>query len=86
MEDNKHITAEWARQQSDSIETAKVQKELNEVLTRIAMAVKGNDRSVYANNLMDVSRRELERRGFKVTFNQGDSRDQRETDYYTVSW
>jgi hypothetical protein len=86
MEEYKHINAEWARQQSQSIETAKVQKQLNEVLGKISIAVKTNENSVYVQNLMDVAKKEIERRGFKVTLNLGDSRDPSENDYYSVSW
>jgi hypothetical protein len=86
MEEYKHINAEWARQQSQSIETAKVQKQLNEVLGKISIAVKTNENSIYVQNLMDVAKKEIERRGFKVTLNLGDSRDPSENDYYSVSW
>ena len=78
MDNLNHITAEWARQQSQSIETAKAQKQLYEVLDKISIAVKSNEYSIcFSNYLMDVTKKELEKRGFKVTFNQ---------EYSNVSW
>lgn len=87
MVNNDEITAAWARKESISILGEKVQKQMNDSLEAIKNAVKRNE--MQANVFIwldDLTITELNKRGFKVKKINSDSRDPRDSDYYTISW
>jgi hypothetical protein len=86
MEDLKYINAEWARKTASTQlgETAK--KQLETCLLKIKAEVGKNGSSTSLSSLEDITKKELESRGFKLKYYPGDPRDQREQSYYTISW
>lgn len=84
MENNEIITAEWARRTAQSVLGEKIEKELNRCLEAVKEAVKLNNFntsvSLYIN---DLTKKELENRGFTVNKYTGDQRD---GSYTTISW
>jgi len=82
--ENNEITAEWARKTAQSILGEKIEKELNRCLEAVKEAVKLNNFntsvSLYIN---DLTKKELENRGFTVNKYTGDQRD---GSYTTISW
>jgi hypothetical protein len=89
MEDiqNSLVTAEWARKTAKTELGAIVKKQLDSTLNRIKEEVRMN--KMHANcffQLEDLTKQELVKRGFKIKYEEGDPRDQREVGYYIVSW
>ena len=82
--ENNEITAEWARKTAQSILGEKLEKELNNCLDNIKRAVKENKFSTSVGFYIDdLTKRELEKRGFNVTKYTGDQRD---GSYTTITW
>ena len=81
---NEEVTAEWARKTAKTILGEKVKEELEVYLERIKLAVKQNKMSVDITTSMDdLTKLELEKRGFKVSEISGDFRD---PSYITINW
>lgn len=82
--ENNEITAEWARKTAQSILGEKLEKELNMCLHNIKCAVKENKLntsiSIYID---DLTKLELEKRGFRVEKYTGDQRD---GSYTSITW
>ena len=79
------ITAEWARKRSNELLGDKVTQELLKCEIAIKNAVKRNEMSCNVSMYAHTKTiQELNKRGFKVTQNNGI--DQRETDYLTITW
>lgn len=79
------ITAEWARKTANIVLGERVKKQINDCLDAIQNAVKKNQMSCsIAIYVEDLTIRELQDRGFKVTKHEG--YDQRDGDYINVSW
>lgn len=82
---NEHITAKWAREQSETKIGKEVQKQLDECLSNVEIAVSKNEKNAYASGyLHELTKQELAKRGFKLTFHAG--YNQRDPDYNTISW
>lgn len=82
MDDNE-VTADWARKTAQSILGEKLEKELNMCLENIKNAVKLNNFSTSVGAYInDLTKQELEKRGFKVTKYS----DQRDGSYTTINW
>ena len=87
MDEYKHVTAEWARKTADTVLGNEAKKQLETCLQRIDEEAKKNKRNVSVScSINDVAKKELESRGFKVDYFQGDFRDPRETGYFQISW
>lgn len=81
---NNEITADWARKTAQSILGEKLEKELNMCLESIKNSVKLNNFSTSVGTYInDLTKLELEKRGFKVTKYTGDQRD---GSYTTITW
>ena len=84
MEENEKINAEWARQTATSILGEKVKKQLDTCFERIKQAVERNDMYCHVSVYPDaLTTRELQRRGFKTEYIDGDQRD---GSYLQISW
>lgn len=82
--ENNEITADWARKTAQSILGEKVQKELDMCLNSIKNAVKLNNFSTSVSAYInDLTKKELEKRGFTVTKYTGDQRD---GSYTSITW
>lgn len=82
-----HITAEWARKTADTVLGTEANKQLETCFKRIGEEAKKNKRNVSVGLIINnVAKKELENRGFSVTVIPGDHRDQRESEYITISW
>jgi hypothetical protein len=82
--DNSEITADWARKTAQSILGEKLEKELNMCLYNIKRKCAVNKLSTSIPIYIDeLTKHELEKRGFKVEKYTG---DQREGSYTTISW
>jgi len=82
--ENKEITADWARKTAQSILGEKIEKEINMCLDSIKNAVKLNNFSTTVTAYInDLTKQELEKRGFKVTKYTGDQRD---GSYTSITW
>ena len=87
MDNYKHVTAEWARKTADTVLGNEAKKQLEPCLQRIDEEAKKNKRSVSVScNINDVAKKELESRGFKLKWYDGDFRDPRESGYWTIEW
>lgn len=86
MEDNKEVTAEWA----NKIATTKLgmiaEKQLQELFSKIRTAATSNKFNISCATLEDIAKKELENRGFKIKWYDGDQRDPRDCGYFTISW
>lgn len=71
MKDYKHVTAEWAKNTAESIETEKASKEINEILAKIENCANQNLHGVTISDIMVVNQKELRKRGFGVSYNDG---------------
>ena len=86
MEKDK-ITAEWARNTANTLLGEKIKKQIDTCLEAIEKAVARNEFSISVTITLDeLVKQELTKRGFKVTYNEGDFRDQREGSYHTITW
>ena len=75
------------RRQAMEVLGEKVKLQLQKCRTLIEAAVRENKMSVSVYIPLDeLAKQDLGSRGFKIKLNQGDPRDQREQDYYTISW
>lgn len=84
--DKLKITAEWARKESTNIFTEKIQKQIKIIEDSIVSATKGNKFSTNIFSIIDdVTIKEFESRGFKVSKYHGGS-DPRDYSYITLSW
>lgn len=82
-----NFTAQMCREKATAVLGEKVKLQLQKCQTLIEAAVKQNKMSVHVSiTIDDLTKRELESRGFIIRLNQGDPRDQREQDYHTISW
>ena len=87
MENYKHVTAEWAKKTADTVLGNEAKKQLETCLKSIDEEAKKNKRNVSVScNINDVAKKELESRGFKLTYHNGDFRDPRETGYWSIEW
>lgn len=88
MEENlDHVTAEWARKTSQTQLGAVAKKQVESVLNNIKEAVRKNQMSTTCHfTIDDIAKKQIEARGFKVEYNQGDFRDPRDSGYYTITW
>lgn len=86
MEDYKDINAAWANKIATTQLGELAQKQLSDILKTIKEAASKNKFSVTAMSIEDINDKELRNRGFKIKYNEGDPRDQREHGYYTISW
>jgi hypothetical protein len=79
-----NITADWARKTAETILGEKVEKQIKLCLESIEMSVKRNqfscDVSCYPD---DLTIKELNKRGFKTKYVDGDFRD---GGYLKISW
>lgn len=85
MDSLNHITAEWARKQSSEM-GPKLKKQLDDILTKIAEAVRENKREIHLPSIDKLVETELSKRGFNIKFTNVSSIDPRETSFYTISW
>ena len=76
------VTANWAREQAETVMSEKAKTNLNDVLSAISKASTENKRVLHIVGVHHLAVKELERRGFKVEF----IHDQRECDYYSIVW
>jgi hypothetical protein len=82
-----NFTAQMCREKATAVLGEKVKLQLQKCQTLIEAAVKHNKMSVNVSiTIDDLTKKELESRGFMVRLNQGDPRDPREHDYHTISW
>jgi hypothetical protein len=82
-----NFTAQMCRTKATAVLGEKIKLQLQKCQTLIEAAVKQNKMSVHVSiTIDDLTKRELESRGFIVRLNQGDPRDPREQDYHTISW
>jgi hypothetical protein len=82
-----NFTSQMCREKATTILGEKIKLQLQKCQTLIEAAVKQNKMSVNVSiTIDDLTKRELESRGFVVKLNHGDPRDQREQDYHTISW
>lgn len=82
-----NFTAQMCRTKATAVLGEKVKLQLQKCQTLIEAAVRENKMSATVFISLDnLTKRELESRGFVVKLNQGDPRDQREQDYHTISW
>jgi len=86
MDNYNDINAAWANKIASTQLGEIALKQLHECLDKIKIAASKNAFNISVMSLEDINRKELEKRGFKVKFYEGDYRDQRERDYYTISW
>lgn len=83
--DNKDVTAKWAREKALMQLGVKAQKQLDFCLMRVKGAVEQNLLTVNINQdeqLEDLTKKELEKRGFKVECHS----HQREGTWTTITW
>ena len=77
------ITAKWAKDTSQKLLHIKIEKQINDCLQAIKNAVSRNEMSVNIDIYADqLTKRELEKRGFKVTQHS----DQRNEDRLNINW
>jgi hypothetical protein len=82
-----NFTAQMCRTKATAVLGEKVKLQLQKCQTLIEAAVRENKMSANVFISLDnLTKRELESRGFVVKLNQGDFRDPREQDYHTISW
>ena len=82
-----NFTAQMCRTKATAVLGEKVKLQLQKCRTLIEAAVRENKMSVSVYITLDeLAKQDLGSRGFKIKLNQGDPRDQREQDYYTISW
>ena len=86
MENYNDINAAWAHNIAATQLGELATKQLNECLVKIKEMASKNKFEATVFSLEDINKKELENRGFKVKYYEGDSRDQRERSYYTISW
>lgn len=84
---SERITAEEARKKSNTILGNKVKEQLTLCETAINKAIGENKMSANVLfQLEQVAKKDLEDRGFIVTYTEGDFRDPRECGYTTIKW
>lgn len=79
-----HVTADWAKQESSATDE-KVEKQLNEILGDITLAVKNNEKSVITSSLFENTRQELLKRGFKSYWTEN-RKVKKDDSFYTITW
>jgi hypothetical protein len=84
MRSYSHVTADWAKQEASATDE-KVEKQLNEILGHIALAVKCNEKNVVTSNLFENTRQELLKRGFKSHWTEN-RRIKKDDSFYTITW
>jgi hypothetical protein len=84
MEPFSHITADWAKQEASATDE-KVEKQLNEILGGISLAVKHNEKSFVVSSLFENTRQELLKRGFKTYWTEN-RRKKKDDSFYTITW
>lgn len=78
------ITSEWARKTAESILGEKINKQIQQCLDNIELAVKRNEFSCSVNVYADaLTIKELNKRGFTCKHCDGDQRD---PSYLLISW
>ena len=83
----KGITAEEARRKSNTILGDKVKGQLELCEKAINKAIVENKMSANViYQLEPLAKKDLENRGFTVTYTEGDFRDQRDCGYTTINW
>lgn len=85
--ENYGITAEEARRKSNTILGDKVKGQLELCEKAIKKAITENKMSANVIcQLEQLAKKNLEDRGFTVTYTEGDFRDPRECGYTTIAW
>jgi hypothetical protein len=83
----KGITAEEARRKSNTILGDKVKGQLELCEKAINKAIVENKMSANVIfQLEPLAKKDLELRGFIITYTEGDFRDQRDCGYTTINW
>lgn len=83
---NDFPTAEQARAASESIENEVTQKTLEKLREEITSATGKGKRTITVYALPEPVKGFLKAKGYRVEYNPGDPRDQRDAAYWTVSW
>jgi hypothetical protein len=84
---SERITAEDARRKSTTLMGEKVKEQLDQCEEAIRKAILENKlKTNVIFNLEPLTKKDLESRGFIVTFTEGDFRDPRECGYTTINW
>jgi len=84
---SERITAEDARRKSTTLMGEKVKQELDQCEESIKKAILENKLSVnIIFKLEPLAKKDLESRGFIVTYKEGDFSDPRECGYTTINW
>ena len=77
------VTADWAREQAETLMSEKAKTDLNEVLSSISKASSENKRVLHIISLHQLTVKELRRRGFKLEFTNAITR---ESSYWSIVW
>lgn len=84
---SERITAEEARRKATTLLGEKVKQQLDQCEELIRKAILENKLSVNVIfKLEPLAKKDLELRGFSVTYQEGDFRDPREHGYTTINW
>jgi hypothetical protein len=84
---SERITAEEARRKSTTLMGEKVKQQLDQCEESIRKAILENKLSVNVIfKLEQLAKKDLESRGFIVTYKEGDFSDPREHSYTIISW
>jgi glutamine amidotransferase PdxT len=79
-----NVTAEWARKTAETILGEKINKQIEQCLEAIETSVKRNEFSCSVSCYPDdLTLKELNKRGFKTKYMDGDWRD---GGYLKISW
>ncbi len=85
--DEKLINAEWARKTATAILGDRIQAQVSKCLKAIASAVQQNKMSVEVTmEIDDLTKKDLQNRGFKISKCQSDPRDNINQTSYLISW
>ena len=78
------VTADWAREQAETVMSEMAKADLNEVLSAISKAASSeNKRVLHIISLHQLTVKELRRRGFKLEFTNAITR---ESSYWSIVW
>ncbi len=80
------MKAHEAKQLSDQFQLENSENGYNAIIKKIEEASKKGDYSIYVYTIHQLTKQKLEADGYRIAYNQGDFRDQRERSYYTISW
>ncbi len=82
------MTAKEANQKTIEHLLHAVDGEYQTIITNISVAASEGEFNIIVqeSSLHDIVKARLITDGYKVTYNQGDYRDHRESSYYTIGW